>query len=204
MNITNNSLNILRDISFNMEGHTFHHHSHILFDIPIKDNGFYVEIGCYAGATACLMLQKEKINVVSIDLGYPIPYQVVESNVNKFNKKKNSYHYIEGNSNSIETLGKLKQITKEIDVLFIDGDHSYSGVINDFLLYQQLVIPGGWIVFDDYNDSIHSPEVKPAVDHIIKNHLDYEILGAFKNIFGARPENLIDGNCFVLRKNNGS
>jgi predicted O-methyltransferase YrrM len=202
MNSTKNSLDILRNISVNMHGNTFHHHSHILYDIPIKDNGFYVEIGCYAGATACLMLQKEKINVISIDLGHPVPYEIVEKNIKKFNKHNNFYNYIKGNSNSVNTLNNLKQITKKIDILFIDGDHSYQGIINDFLLYQELVIPNGWIVFDDYNDDVHSPEVKPAVNYILNNFSNYQAYGTMRNIFKASPEDLLEGNCFLLRKNN--
>lgn len=38
---------------------------------------------------------------------------------------------------------------KTIDVLFIDGDHSYEGVEKDFLKYRHLVTEGGLIVFHD-------------------------------------------------------
>jgi len=34
-------------------------------------------------------------------------------------------------------------------VLFIDGDHSYTGAIHDFLLYRHLVRAGGVIAFHD-------------------------------------------------------
>ena len=36
-----------------------------------------------------------------------------------------------------------------IDFLFIDGDHSYEGVKNDFEMYKPLVSKGGIIVLDD-------------------------------------------------------
>lgn len=200
MKPTEESLNILRTISDKMYEKTFHHHSHILYDLPIKENGYYVEIGCYAGATACLMLQKKNINVVSIDLGYPIPPELVKQNVDMFNINKNHFNYIQGNSQTKVTKDKLKEITEHIDILFIDGDHSFDGVLKDFNLYQDMVSIGGWIVFDDYNDKTHSPEVKPAVDSIVKNISGYEIIGTFKNCFGARPNTLTDGNCFVIRK----
>jgi predicted O-methyltransferase YrrM len=38
---------------------------------------------------------------------------------------------------------------RSIDVLFIDGDHRYEGVKQDFLMYRRLVRPGGMIVFHD-------------------------------------------------------
>lgn len=198
---TYESLELLREISSKMEGTTFHHHSHLLYDIPIRENGYYVEIGCYAGATACLMLHKA--NVVSIDLGRPISSTIVYDNVDMFNHKKNSFTYLEGNSQSNEMVKRLKEITNEIDILFIDGDHTKEGVMNDFLLYHEMVIPGGYIVFDDYNDDEFSPEVKPTVNMIVKNFLQYEVIGTFENTLGARPRFLTEaneGNCFVMRK----
>ena len=197
---TEKSLELLRYISANMQGSTFHHHSHVLFDLPIKENGYYVEIGCFAGATASLMLHKEKINVVSIDLGYPVPQATVLENVKLFNSHDKAFQYIEGNSQSQDTVDQLKKITQEIDILFIDGGHSKEDVMNDFNLYHNMVVPGGYIVFDDYNDSEYSPEVKPTVDEIVKNTSEYEVIGAIENTLGARPRTLLEGNCFILRK----
>ncbi len=36
-----------------------------------------------------------------------------------------------------------------IDALFIDGDHAYKAVLQDWLLYSPLVRPGGIIAFHD-------------------------------------------------------
>lgn len=200
---TAQSLELIQRISDSMEGKTFHHHFHILYDIPIKENGFYVEIGCYAGASACLMLQKEKINVISIDLGYPISEDVVHRNVKKFNSSTdNTFTYLRGNSQTQETVDRLKSITNLIDILFIDGDHSRQGVFNDFNLYKELVASGGYIVFDDYNDKEFSPEVKSAVDDIVceLNPAEYESIGTIPNLLRARPIIMSEGNCFILRK----
>jgi len=194
------SLNMLKSISEKMHGTTFHHHSHFLYDLPMRKNGYYVEIGCFAGATACLMLQRENINVISIDLGHPIPQEIVHKNVRIFNQHKNSYTYLQGNSQTPDMVNRLKEITQEIDILFIDGDHTKQGVMNDFMMYHKMVVPGGYIVFDDYNDFAHSPEVKPIVDSIAKDTDEYEIIGAVKNTFRAKPEHLTEGNCFVMRK----
>ncbi len=38
---------------------------------------------------------------------------------------------------------------ERVDLLFLDGDHSYEGVRSDFLQYSPLVRPGGLIVFHD-------------------------------------------------------
>jgi predicted O-methyltransferase YrrM len=38
---------------------------------------------------------------------------------------------------------------KPLDYLFIDGDHTYDGVKQDFEMYSPMVRPGGIIVFHD-------------------------------------------------------
>ena len=40
---------------------------------------------------------------------------------------------------------------RKIDLLFIDGDHSYGGVSSDFQMYSSLVSKGGMIAFHDIN-----------------------------------------------------
>ena len=40
-----------------------------------------------------------------------------------------------------------------VDLLFIDGDHSYAGVSEDLAMYGPLVKPGGFIAFHDINDT---------------------------------------------------
>jgi len=126
---------------------------------------------------------------------------VVHANVLKLNKYKNSYNYLKGNSQTYEMVDRLKELTNEIDILFIDGDHSFQGVINDFILYENLIKKGGYIVFDDYNDAQHSPAVKPAVDSLISSiELSYNVIGTLPNIYGARPDTLIEGNDFIIQK----
>lgn len=40
-----------------------------------------------------------------------------------------------------------------LDWMYIDGDHSYTGALNDLKLAQKKVRRGGWIVCDDYRPS---------------------------------------------------
>lgn len=204
MQHTQESLNITRYISDNINNQTMHHHYHILFDIantyPKDQTITYVEIGCYAGGSACLMLQRPNTKVISIDLGSPIPEEIVHLNTQKLNKFNNSYNYLKGNSQTHEMVERLKELIDEIDILFIDGDHSYQAVINDFTLYEGLVKKGGYIVFDDYRD-YGCPGTKIAVDEIVGN-MDgkYNIIGTLPNIFGARPDTLTEGNDFIINK----
>ncbi len=47
--------------------------------------------------------------------------------------------------------------------LLIDGDHSYEGVRQDWLNYSRLVVPGGYVLFDDYNNPTW-PDVTACVN----------------------------------------
>jgi hypothetical protein len=93
---------------------------------------------------------------------------------------------------SYRTFPKLYSLGTGLRVLHIDGGHQEFDVWTDFLLYQHLVIPGGYIIFDDYNDPVHSPEVRIGVDGLSSK-------GFFKNwiVLGQiSPYN----NAFVIRK----
>jgi len=205
MKPTQQSLDITQDISNKINNLTFHHHYHIIYDILNSYNEStvvnYVEIGCYGGGSACLALQRPNTNVISIDLGDPIPKNIVIENTTKLNIHNNKYAYLQGNSQTYEMVNQLKQEIDNIDLLFIDGDHFYQGVINDFMLYHDLVNKGGYVLFDDYNDIEYSPEVKLAVDDIIKSHPGiFEIIGTLPNTLEARPASMRDGNVFILQK----
>lgn len=200
MKSTLESLNLTKQISASINEQTFHHHYHILYDIPVSGNIHYLEIGCYAGGSAILMLHRPNTTVVSVDLGSPIHPDIVKNNIKNNNPYNNNFYYIQGDSQNLSTLTKVKEVIDRVDILFIDGDHSFQGVVRDFEMYKELVPPGGYIIFDDYNDKESSPEVKPAVDSIIKKLNNYEIIGTIKNDLGARPNTLEDGNCFIIRK----
>jgi cephalosporin hydroxylase len=51
-----------------------------------------------------------------------------------------------------------------LDVLYIDGDHSYEGVKADFNMYSSLVRPGGLIIFHDI--SLHEAKHDCHVDEL--------------------------------------
>jgi predicted O-methyltransferase YrrM len=65
---------------------------------------------------------------------------------------KEYWHFIQGNSHAPETFQAAKDALEEgeqYDMLFIDGDHKYPGVKNDFEEYTRLVKPGGIILLHD-------------------------------------------------------
>lgn len=64
---------------------------------------------------------------------------------------ENNLECIRANSHSNEVKEEIKQLVgpQGIDFLFIDGDHTYEGVKQDFEMYQELVSDGGIIAFHD-------------------------------------------------------
>lgn len=59
--------------------------------------------------------------------------------------------FLIGSSCAVSTVKKAYTFleNKPVDVLFIDGDHSYEGVLADWLLYHPLVREGGIVAFHD-------------------------------------------------------
>lgn len=206
--ITENSLQILNNIILNMSGKTFHNHYHILYDISdtLMDGFSYMEIGAFAGGSASLISSHPKAkSVVSIDLGSPIDKSVALNNVNKFKNSKCKYEYIQGDSTDSRIID-IAKTHRNIDLLFIDGNHEYDYVVNDFNNYKDLVSKNGYIVFDDYMDKNHSPQVKPAVDNIVAglDRNEFEVIGSIKYdlIKKTNTPHIESSNLFVLRKKN--
>jgi hypothetical protein len=91
---------------------------------------------------------------------------------------------------------------KKVDVFFIDGDHSYDGVINDFENYKLLLGIGSYVIFDDYLDEIHSPKVRSAVDFLCEKYKNkITIIGSLPNLVGAKPDSFKFNNCFIIKIN---
>jgi predicted O-methyltransferase YrrM len=207
-NPTKYSIDKTNYIISNMIGKSFHNHYHILYDIAnyIGENNLtYMEIGTFAGGSASLMSLNENISkIISVDLGYPIEETTPIKNVNLFKHQNCTYEYIKGNSRKIETINLVKEKVKDVDILFIDGDHSFQGVVDDFENYKFLVKNGGYIVFDDYMDEIHSPQVFSAVNQIVSdlNPKEYEIIGSinYDLIKETNRPNLKSSNEFIIKK----
>lgn len=196
LNNSRESLDILRYINNNNKLKHFHEWTHILYGIRTMmgvENKTYMEIGSYIGSSASLISRNPLVsNIICIDpcnlppSHYDGSISQEETLLNNI-KNNNIYNYniklYKKYSNDVTLLKNFKDTNTKVDILFIDGAHDYSGVISDWKNYNEFVNSGGYIIFDDYNDNKYSPEVKPAVDEIMKN-IDtskYEIIGSPKN-----------------------
>ena len=63
---------------------------------------------------------------------------------------------IEGNTHHPAFIEKVfTKLNGQVDFMFIDGDHSYEGVKQDFWNYLPLLKEGGYVAFHDIVDSEH-------------------------------------------------
>ena len=116
-----------------------------------------LEIGTAAGGTLFLLsrMAAPDAHLVSVDLpggacggGYPSWRGDI---YRRFAAPEQRMSLFRADSHSTETLERVKQLLdgSAVDVLFIDGDHTYEGVKRDFELYSPLVRDGGLIGLHD-------------------------------------------------------
>lgn len=112
----------------------------------IPENGLYLEVGVHKGRSLWVAKQvaKESVSVWGID--------------ENLNPNIPDTYYIEGDSHTVRW-------TKQIDVLFIDADHSYEGCKADIAKYAPHVKEGGVILFHDCDET--SPGVVRAVKEFV-------------------------------------
>ena len=77
-----------------------------------------------------------------------------------FAREQQKIYLIRADSHLTGSLQKVKSALKgkSLDFLFIDGDHSYRGVKQDFEMYSPLVRKGGLVAFHDI--CRHPPELR--------------------------------------------
>lgn len=118
---------------------------------------FLLEIGTAKGGTLFLLSKaaQQDATIISCDLpggfyggGYPRWKAIL---FRKLIPPPMKLHLIRGNSHEQKSYETVRKILDGnlIDFALIDGDHSYAGVKQDFLLYRNLVRPGGSIAFHD-------------------------------------------------------
>jgi cephalosporin hydroxylase len=135
-----------------------------------------MEIGSKLGGTFSILCDIATGKKISLDLpggihggwitkNHPYLGDLYKLRNNYFLTNYNNVFTYTGDSHSSSTLHDIKNILKDekLDFLFIDGDHTYKGVKQDFEMYKSLVSPGGWIGFHDINDTNHHRELNVHV-----------------------------------------
>jgi predicted O-methyltransferase YrrM len=109
-----------------------------------------LEIGTAQGASLFLLsrVAASGATLVTVDLGgYRRSHVRL---LRSFARNNQRIELIRGDSHSQETLENIREaIRHPVDVLFIDGDHTYDGVRCDYEFFSPFVRPGGIIAFHD-------------------------------------------------------
>lgn len=127
----------------------------ILSDLTRRcEDGCIVNIGCFKGRSLDYIMQGDPL----VDV-YGIDIQIQREVYDEFEE---DVILIEANSQSIATRGMIKS---PIELLFIDGDHTFEGLKRDIEVWYSSVISGGIIIVHDFNkilDYHHQHEVQES------------------------------------------
>jgi len=94
----------------------------------------------------------------------PVTIDNVKANIGRLGFQTDRVRLVKARSESPEALQAAHAFS--LASLWIDGDHSYQGIKRDWQNYSPLVIPGGYILLDNYNDGLF-----PGVDKFVDQDL---------------------------------
>lgn len=112
-----------------------------------------VEIGSYCcGVLACIAKVLPNSLYIAVDIGDLGPKnELARENIASILRLKILDHRDSHDSKTVEDLREILD-EQEINVLIIDGDHSYQGVKQDFEMYSPLVNKNGLILIHDIKE----------------------------------------------------
>lgn len=110
-----------------------------------KEFNYMLEVGSAAGANAkvfCEILEIKELFIIDDNKH--------DKHVHRGTNLKNVNHkeFI-GNSQGDEANNWVKSFNKKFDIIYIDADHSYQGVINDIKNYVEFLSEDGFMIFHD-------------------------------------------------------
>ncbi len=143
-----------------------------LFDLQRLENINYLEIGVAAGGLTRLVSDVLSVNnVVLVDLGiHPAIPEYYEENMRNL-KNKGLLCRFHGDSHSELCKEFLWGLNMKFDLVFVDGDHEYGGVKQDFELIQPFVHENTFICCHDIKN-IPGQDVARFFEEIRGNYHD--------------------------------
>jgi hypothetical protein len=162
----------------------------------LPDQPVMMEIGVHRGQTLALWrMLNDWAHIIGVspfdgaEVGEKRDYRVdIEKLFNFFNLADPD-RLIMGYSDRPETIETCKGL--ELDLLYIDGGHSYETCKSDILNYAPLIKPGGYLVIDDCANRFSHPfgyfagidSVSKAVDELLPPFGD--ALPGFEHLFAV-------------------
>ncbi len=119
------------------------------FVSKLPENPTIFEIGTFRGLSAVLIAKSRNCFIITIDPHIGIENsslgsteEMARANFKRFGVETQIHHQ--------KISSQDFNLNCEVDMLFIDGEHSYKGVSHDYYKFQKFVKKGGYIVFHDY------------------------------------------------------
>lgn len=109
--------------------------------------------------------------------GARITETVARENLDRLHVPDSRFTIVKGLSTDTRVQEKVRS---GFDYVLIDGDHSYDGVASDYSWAREVVVPGGFVLFDDYRGPSW-PDVTDFVDDVAMKDDRMEFVG-----WGAR------------------
>jgi len=161
------------EIANSIQGWMINDHLSILYDTT-KNKELVVEIGCWKGRTTSVLAVAERVICIDswiYDINYKNDiwfdvyreYSKNENILEEFKKNLSMFNNIDiiiGKSHDVAN----QVLNNAVDLLVIDGDHSYDGIKGDLELYFPKLKNKGIIFCHDYGDT----GVDKAIHEFIK------------------------------------
>lgn len=168
-------LMLMCKFNWNIPTYTTANELFVLYDLAsgLKEQSNVLEIGSYIGASSIMIAKglKKGSKLYCVDTWQNDA--MTEGNWDTFTEFKKNTKSVESKiicvrSNSNEA---SNVVNEELDMIFIDGDHSYDGVKNDFDCWFHKLKTGGIIVFHDIEwaegvQLVVNENVKPLVEKV--------------------------------------
>ena len=199
---------------------SFTHVLYLIKNLMEEECKTVLEIGTFWGGALLTMMQdKHKSRFISIDLFkgfYPEligentrfkdghidkeyginTKETITNNINNNNPYNHEFKLVKGSSHDKDIINYVHSKYPIVDLLFIDGDHTKKGVLQDWNNYFSLISKGGIVIFDDYwsgdlstrtwkkefNDGTAWMDVVGAVDEITNSEEfknNWKIIGLY-------------------------
>jgi len=145
-----------------------------------------LEIGTERGGTFYAWTRVALPDALLISLDWPeaaVQRLASEHELRAMGRERQQIRVVRGDSHLDATWAEVQRILRgrSLDLLFLDGDHSYEGVRRDFELYSPFVRQGGVVVFHDV--IAHRPETGCEVERFWR-----EIRGGYRWCEFVDPE----------------
>jgi predicted O-methyltransferase YrrM len=152
----------------------------------------YLEIGTRRGHSLCVVVNcvPEPLDIYSFDLwihdyageANPGP-DLIKKELEKFNFKGNAHFFVGDSKKIIPAFFQNPLYPKEIDLIFVDGDHSDDGARTDLLNVVDHLSVGGLLVFDDITHPLHST-LYGVWHNLMDNRPNFELRESTKHEYG--------------------